>query len=139
MSSLKDIVVMYQTLKREWDKKPQNLDRCGELLAKLKVDISVSIQNLLKRQNVLSACYELLLSCSQLIKIALSPDLDFDDWLQISLLVLFRLPTIVTLIIIRIFIIPINGPTIAEGANKLHTLIILVSSPGFYGTAVLNV
>jgi len=43
MSSLKDIVVMYQTLKREWDKKPQNLDRCGELLAKLKVDISISI------------------------------------------------------------------------------------------------
>ena len=35
--SLKEIVVMYQSLKREWDKKPQNLDRCGELLTKLKV------------------------------------------------------------------------------------------------------
>ena len=37
MASLKDIVIMYQSLKREWDKKPQNLDRCGELLTKLKV------------------------------------------------------------------------------------------------------
>ena len=37
MASLKDIVIMYQSLKREWDKKPPNLDRCGELLTKLKV------------------------------------------------------------------------------------------------------
>ncbi|XP_052058736.1 26S proteasome non-ATPase regulatory subunit 8-like [Mytilus californianus] len=40
MSSLKDIVVLYQTLKREWDKKPQNLDRCGELLIKLKIALT---------------------------------------------------------------------------------------------------
>lgn len=37
MASLKEIVMMYQSLKREWDKKPSNLDRCGELLSKLKV------------------------------------------------------------------------------------------------------
>ncbi|XP_069118027.1 26S proteasome non-ATPase regulatory subunit 8-like [Argopecten irradians] len=40
MSSLKEIVMMYQSLKREWDKKPPNLDRCGELLAKLKVALT---------------------------------------------------------------------------------------------------
>lgn len=28
---------MYQSLKREWDKKPPNLDRCGDFLTKLKV------------------------------------------------------------------------------------------------------
>ena len=36
-ASLKEIVVMYQSLKRDWDKKPPNLDRCGEILTKLKV------------------------------------------------------------------------------------------------------
>ncbi|KAK3092286.1 hypothetical protein FSP39_000771 [Pinctada imbricata] len=40
MSSLKEIVVMYQSLKREWDKKPQNLDRCGDLLTKLKIALT---------------------------------------------------------------------------------------------------
>lgn len=39
MASLKEIVIMYQSLKREWDKKPTNLDRCGELLTKLKVKV----------------------------------------------------------------------------------------------------
>ncbi|KAL8583821.1 26S proteasome non-ATPase regulatory subunit 8 [Nucella lapillus] len=39
-ASLKEIVVMYQSLKREWDKKPPNLDRCGEILTKLKVALT---------------------------------------------------------------------------------------------------
>lgn len=39
MASLKEIVIMYQSLKREWDKKPPNLDRCGDFLTKLKVCI----------------------------------------------------------------------------------------------------
>jgi len=49
MASLKEIVIMYQSLKREWDKKPSNIDRCGELLSKLKVKghtlINVDINN----------------------------------------------------------------------------------------------
>merc|ERR1711971_440409 len=64
MASLKEIVVMYQSLKREWDKKPPNLDRCGELLTKLKValtavtflptdDSSPSKQELLVARDVL--------------------------------------------------------------------------------------
>ncbi|XP_045185496.1 26S proteasome non-ATPase regulatory subunit 8-like [Mercenaria mercenaria] len=40
MASLKEIVIMYQSLKREWDKKPTNLDRCGELLSKLKIALT---------------------------------------------------------------------------------------------------
>ncbi|KAL5009174.1 hypothetical protein ScPMuIL_014755 [Solemya velum] len=40
MASLKEIVVMYQSLKREWDKKPVNVDRCGDLLAKLKIALT---------------------------------------------------------------------------------------------------
>ncbi|ESO93619.1 hypothetical protein LOTGIDRAFT_232655 [Lottia gigantea] len=40
MASLKEIVVMYQNLKRDWDRKPQNLDKCGETLDKLKVALT---------------------------------------------------------------------------------------------------
>ncbi|XP_046351362.1 26S proteasome non-ATPase regulatory subunit 8-like [Haliotis cracherodii] len=40
MSSLKEIVGMYQNLKREFDRKPPNLDRCGEFLAKLKIALT---------------------------------------------------------------------------------------------------
>ncbi|KAK3608632.1 hypothetical protein CHS0354_042633 [Potamilus streckersoni] len=40
MASLKEIVIMYQSLKREWDKKPPNLDRCGEILTKLKIALT---------------------------------------------------------------------------------------------------
>lgn len=41
-ATLKEIVVMYQSLKRDWDKKPPNLDRCGEILTKLKVTFHIS-------------------------------------------------------------------------------------------------
>lgn len=37
MSALKDVVSLYQLLKSEWAKKPPNLEKCGELLTKLKV------------------------------------------------------------------------------------------------------
>ncbi|XP_046561962.1 26S proteasome non-ATPase regulatory subunit 8-like isoform X1 [Haliotis rubra] len=40
MSSLKEIVGMYQNLKREFDRKPPNLERCGEFLAKLKIALT---------------------------------------------------------------------------------------------------
>ncbi|XP_052700636.1 26S proteasome non-ATPase regulatory subunit 8-like [Crassostrea angulata] len=40
MASLKEIVIMYQSLKREWDKKPPNLDRCGDFLTKLKIALT---------------------------------------------------------------------------------------------------
>ncbi|XP_064599763.1 26S proteasome non-ATPase regulatory subunit 8-like [Liolophura sinensis] len=40
MASLKEIVSMYQNLKREWDKKPSNLDKCGELLGRLKIALT---------------------------------------------------------------------------------------------------
>ncbi|KAK6182498.1 hypothetical protein SNE40_010176 [Patella caerulea] len=40
MASLKEIVVMYQNLKRDWDRKPQNLDKCGETLTKLKIALT---------------------------------------------------------------------------------------------------
>lgn len=39
MASLRDAVTMYQTLTQEWNKRPPNLDRCGEHLGKLKVRI----------------------------------------------------------------------------------------------------
>jgi hypothetical protein len=37
MSALKDVVSLYQLLKLEWTKKPPKLEKCGELLTKLKV------------------------------------------------------------------------------------------------------
>lgn len=37
MAAVKDVVSLYQKLKAEWTKKPQNLEACGQLLAKLKV------------------------------------------------------------------------------------------------------
>lgn len=40
MVTLKEIVTMYQNLKREWDKKPPNLDNCGALLSKLKIALT---------------------------------------------------------------------------------------------------
>ena len=36
-AKLKEIVGVYQNLKRVWDTKPPNLDKAGELLSKLKV------------------------------------------------------------------------------------------------------
>lgn len=39
MAALNDIVTAYKALKVEWNKKPQKLDKCGEILEKLKVKI----------------------------------------------------------------------------------------------------
>ncbi|GLH09303.1 26S proteasome non-ATPase regulatory subunit 8 [Gryllus bimaculatus] len=40
MAALKDVVSLYQTLKVEWTKKPPNVEKCGVLLAKLKVGLT---------------------------------------------------------------------------------------------------
>uniref|UniRef100_T1JGC0 26S proteasome non-ATPase regulatory subunit 8 n=1 Tax=Strigamia maritima TaxID=126957 RepID=T1JGC0_STRMM len=40
MNNLKEVVVSYQQLSQEWNKKPPQLDRCGELLDKLKVGLT---------------------------------------------------------------------------------------------------
>lgn len=37
MASVKDVAALYQNLKTEWAKKPRKLDKCGELLNKIKV------------------------------------------------------------------------------------------------------
>lgn len=37
MASLKEVTTLYQNLKTEWNKKPRKLDKCGELLNKIKV------------------------------------------------------------------------------------------------------
>lgn len=37
MGSVKDVATLYQNLKTEWAKKPRKLDKCGELLNKIKV------------------------------------------------------------------------------------------------------
>lgn len=37
MGDLKEVITLYQSLSQEWDRKPPNLDKCGQLLAKLKV------------------------------------------------------------------------------------------------------
>lgn len=39
MATLKDVVSSYQQLKVEWSKKNHNLEKCGELLSTLKVNI----------------------------------------------------------------------------------------------------
>jgi len=39
-ANLKGIVEVYQNLKRVWDSKPQNLDKAGELLSKLKIALT---------------------------------------------------------------------------------------------------
>lgn len=38
MASVKDVATLYQNLKTEWAKKPSKLDKCGELLNKIKVN-----------------------------------------------------------------------------------------------------
>ncbi|PSN32765.1 26S proteasome non-ATPase regulatory subunit 8 [Blattella germanica] len=40
MAALKDVVSLYQHLKTEWTKKPPKLEKCGELLAQLKVGLT---------------------------------------------------------------------------------------------------
>ena len=64
MAALSDVVSMYQSLKQEWNRKPQNLDRCSDYLGKLKValttmtflptqDASASKQELLVARDIL--------------------------------------------------------------------------------------
>jgi 26S proteasome regulatory subunit N12 len=40
MATLRDVVSMYQVLTQEWNRKPPNLDKCGELLSKLKIGLT---------------------------------------------------------------------------------------------------
>ncbi|CAG9788297.1 unnamed protein product [Diatraea saccharalis] len=40
MSSVKDVASLYQNLKTEWNKKPRKLDKCGELLNKIKIALT---------------------------------------------------------------------------------------------------
>lgn len=40
MASVKDVATLYQNLKTEWAKKPRKLDKCGELLNKLKIALT---------------------------------------------------------------------------------------------------
>ncbi|XP_054264322.1 26S proteasome non-ATPase regulatory subunit 8-like [Macrosteles quadrilineatus] len=40
MAAVKEVVALYQKLKAEWTKKPQNLEACGQLLSKLKVGLT---------------------------------------------------------------------------------------------------
>ncbi|KAI5638908.1 CSN8/PSMD8/EIF3K family domain-containing protein [Phthorimaea operculella] len=40
MASMKDVASLYQNLKTEWAKKPPKLDKCGELLNKIKVALT---------------------------------------------------------------------------------------------------
>ena len=40
MANVKDVVATYQNLTQEWNRRPQNLDKCGELLARLKIALT---------------------------------------------------------------------------------------------------
>ncbi|XP_054711664.1 26S proteasome non-ATPase regulatory subunit 8-like [Uloborus diversus] len=40
MDPVKDVVQFYQVLQQEWAKKPPNLDKCGQILEKLKVALT---------------------------------------------------------------------------------------------------
>lgn len=40
MASIKDVATLYQNLKTEWAKKPRKLDKCGELLNKIKIALT---------------------------------------------------------------------------------------------------
>ena len=35
--NISEVVTMYQTLLKDWNKKPANLEKCGKLLSSLKV------------------------------------------------------------------------------------------------------
>lgn len=45
MGSMKDVATLYQSLKTEWSKKPRKLDKCGELLNRIKVKMTMTSQN----------------------------------------------------------------------------------------------
>merc|ERR1712038_1312278 len=64
MAALRDVVSQYQVLTQEWNRKPPNMDKCGELLKKLKValtslsflpteDVQASKQELLVARDIL--------------------------------------------------------------------------------------
>jgi len=64
MAALRDVVSQYQVLTQEWNRKPPNMDKCGELLKKLKValtslsflpteDVAASKQELLVARDIL--------------------------------------------------------------------------------------
>ncbi|KAG8229894.1 hypothetical protein J437_LFUL009758 [Ladona fulva] len=64
MAALRDVLSLYERLSGEWSKKPQKLDKCGEILSKLKVGLTnltflptsssqASPQELLLARNVL--------------------------------------------------------------------------------------
>lgn len=60
---------MYQSLKREWDKKPPNLERCGEILTKLKVFSDYQIVNIVRihvllKTEILAVPFKIALSTS---------------------------------------------------------------------------
>lgn len=56
MASVKDVASLYQNLKTEWAKKPRKLDKCGELLNKIKVT-ERNLQIINKTFNIV--CYKL--------------------------------------------------------------------------------
>lgn len=41
MSALNNVVTLYKQLKTEWGASKQNLSKCGQLLAQLKVSIAI--------------------------------------------------------------------------------------------------
>lgn len=54
MASVKDVATLYQNLKTEWAKKPRKLDKCGELLNKIKVrrmTCQISANSIIKNKN----------------------------------------------------------------------------------------
>merc|ERR1712227_175420 len=78
MASLKEVVSLYQVLTQEWNKKPPNLDKCGELLVKLKVgltnlaflpateDSSASKQELLVARDILEIGAQWAIACKDI-------------------------------------------------------------------------
>ncbi|KAJ0175969.1 hypothetical protein K1T71_008143 [Dendrolimus kikuchii] len=60
MTSVKDVASLYQNLKTEWAKKPRKLDKCGELLNKIK--IALTQLNFLPSNNTSANQKELILA-----------------------------------------------------------------------------
>ena len=59
MANLREIVAVYQNLTQEWNKKPVNLDKCGDLLINLKVCSSLVQFNL--RNQVITRSFPTLI------------------------------------------------------------------------------
>ncbi|XP_014672971.1 PREDICTED: 26S proteasome non-ATPase regulatory subunit 8-like [Priapulus caudatus] len=60
MAALKEVVTLYQNLTQEWNKKAPNLEKCGQLLAKLK--ISLTSLTFLPTSNTSASKQELLVA-----------------------------------------------------------------------------